>query len=77
MTKNKIPLEAPSLDDIRAAAEFWPPLTTVRVDKRAMGKTAAQRLFQKMDSKTTVVPPHETFFPTELVVRGSTAKPRE
>ncbi|MBN1269194.1 MAG: LacI family DNA-binding transcriptional regulator [Kiritimatiellae bacterium] len=62
-------------DDISAAAEAWPPLTTVRVDKRAMGRAAAQRLLQKTESKEPS-PPYETVFPTEIVVRESTAAPK-
>jgi LacI family transcriptional regulator len=62
-------------DDITAAAETFPPLTTVRVDKRAMGKAAAQRLLQKTETEDTA-PPYETVFPTELVLRESTAQPR-
>ncbi|NCC50728.1 MAG: LacI family transcriptional regulator [Spartobacteria bacterium] len=63
-------------DDIAAAAESWPPLTTVRVDKCAMGRTAAQRLLQKLKNDDTT-PPYETVFPTEVVRRASTAAPRK
>jgi len=60
-------------DDILSAAESWPPLTTIRVDKRAMGRTAAQRLLQKLTNEEST-PPYETVFPTELVLRKSTAR---
>jgi LacI family transcriptional regulator len=62
-------------DDIAAAPENWPPLTTVRIDKKALGRTAAQRLLQKLKSEEPA-PPHETVFPAELIVRESTAPPK-
>ncbi len=63
-------------DDIPAARESWPPLTTVRVDKMAMGRKAAQRLMQKLVEGEASAP-HQIVFSTELVVRQSTAAPRK
>jgi LacI family transcriptional regulator, repressor for deo operon, udp, cdd, tsx, nupC, and nupG len=53
-------------DDIAAAARSRPPLTTVRVDKEALGRQAAQAL---IDGE---VEPGETLLPVHLVIRGST-----
>jgi LacI family transcriptional regulator len=61
-------------DDIPAARESDPPLTTMKVDRYAMGCKAAQRLVAKL-KKDDEGPPHETAFPSELVVRRSTATP--
>ena len=63
-------------DDIPAASESWPPLSTMRVDKIAMGRKAAQRLLQKL-SEGDASAPHQIVFAADLVARGSTAKPRE
>lgn len=63
-------------DDIPAAKESWPPLTTMKVDKVAMGRKAAQRVLQKLaegDAST----PHQIVFSADLVVRNSTAAPRK
>lgn len=62
-------------DDIPAAQESWPPLTTMRVDKIAMGRKAAQRLLQKLE-EGDVSAPHQIVFAPDLVVRGSTAAPK-
>ena len=63
-------------DDIPAAQEAWPPLTTMRVDKVAMGRKAAQRLMQKL-AEGAASSPHQIVFSAELVTRESTAAPRE
>lgn len=67
-------LSIAGFDNLQSAAESYPPLTTVQVDKRTMGRTAVQRLVQKMQDK--VSPAFETVFPPELVVRESTAARR-
>ncbi len=63
-------------DDIPAAQESWPPLTTMRVDKIAMGRKSAQRLIQKLTEGDTSSP-HQIVFSAELVLRSSTAAPRK
>ena len=63
-------------DDIPAAQEAWPPLTTMRVDKRAMGRKAAERLIQKL-AEGEVSSPHQIIFSPDIVIRGSTAAPRK
>jgi DNA-binding LacI/PurR family transcriptional regulator len=62
-------------DDIESAAQFTPPLTTVRQQPTEIGKRAAQMLFEliaeeEKRERTTVLP-------TELIVRRSTAPVRE
>jgi len=59
-------------DDIPAASESWPPLTTMRVDKIAMGRKAAQRLLQKLSEGNSSAP-HQIVFAADLVLRGTTA----
>jgi LacI family transcriptional regulator len=51
-----------------------PPLTTVRIAHAEMGQAAARRLLERLadsDAEASV-----TLMPAELVVRGSTRKPR-
>lgn len=62
-------------DDIPAAQESWPPLTTMRVDKLIMGRKAAQRLIQKLAEGDTSTP-HQIVFSPELVLRSTTAPAR-
>ena len=60
-------------DDMDVAASFWPPLTTVRQDFTAVGRLSIQKLLAKVSdpaasNDTTIVP-------TDLIIRGSTARP--
>jgi DNA-binding LacI/PurR family transcriptional regulator len=57
-------------DDIRLASMVSPPLTTIRVDKYALGRHAMQHLLQMLDDPASSVPP--VHVPVELVVRQST-----
>ncbi|MDM8527431.1 LacI family DNA-binding transcriptional regulator [Anaerolineales bacterium HSG24] len=56
-------------DDIPAAVDFTPSLTTVRQPSRALGKTAARLLFKLIAGKS--VENHEVVLPTELIIRQS------
>lgn len=57
-------------DDTPMASRIWPPLTTVRLPIREMGKAAARLLIAKRGDKLE----HKlTAFTPELVERGSTA----
>ncbi|MGB6979329.1 MAG: substrate-binding domain-containing protein, partial [Candidatus Acidiferrales bacterium] len=58
-------------DDITGAEFHTPSLTTVRQPLRAMGRTAAEALLQKIEH--TGKPPAEIAIEPELVVRESTA----
>ena len=72
-------LSVVGFDDMAAARFSEPPLTTVRQDVESKGRKAATALVAAIDSartgKSARVKNH--LIPTELVVRGSTAPPRE
>lgn len=55
-------------DDIAASSRFRPSLTTVRVDKEELGRSAAQRLIQNEHL------PGEVLLPVELIVRESSKR---
>lgn len=57
-------------DDISAAAQITPSLTTVRQPFYEMGRTAASLLLDNLTGKP--LPPMPVLLPTELVVRAST-----
>lgn len=57
-------------DDVVDAAEYRPPLTTVRQDFDALGARAVEALVEVIESGSTA-PAHT--MPTELVVRASSA----
>ena len=60
-------------DDMDEARAFWPPLTTVRQDFRAVGRLSIEKLLQQIAGNTpaSVV----TTVPTRLMVRKSTTAP--
>jgi LacI family transcriptional regulator len=60
-------------DDIPEASLVMPQLTTVRQPLREMGATAVRLLQRLMEEPQTT--PRRTELATELVVRGSTARP--
>ncbi|MFJ7244271.1 LacI family DNA-binding transcriptional regulator [Kitasatospora sp. NPDC098652] len=60
-------------DDIDLAAFASPPLTTVRQDAAAMGTGAVHALLSMVDGAAV----EPVVLPTEVVVRRSTATPRE
>ncbi len=60
-------------DDIDLAAFASPPLTTVRQDAGAMGTRAVHALLSMVDGAAV----EPIVLPTEIVVRRSTATPRE
>lgn len=61
-------------DDIAAAAQFYPPLTTIRQPIRQVGRSAVNTLLALMAGLQPASP--QVTLPTELVLRGSTAAPR-
>lgn len=63
-------------DDAPTASRIWPTLTTVRLPIRHLGKIAVQLLVSQRDP-TALAPPAATSVMPSLVVRGSTAGPRE
>ena len=60
-------------DDMDVAASFWPPLTTVRQDFAAVGRLSIQKLLAKVSDPAA--PNDTTIVPTDLIIRGSTARP--
>jgi DNA-binding LacI/PurR family transcriptional regulator len=56
-------------DDIPAAADFNPPLTTIRQFSKTLGQVAAQMLFKLL--KGEPVNPKEVVLPVELIIRQS------
>lgn len=58
-------------DDIALAAYSRPPLTTIRQDRRRLGRSAAERLLDSLAGRPAAEP--LTTLPVEIVVRRSTA----
>jgi DNA-binding LacI/PurR family transcriptional regulator len=58
-------------DDLEAAALSYPPLTTIRQDRRELGTVAATRAIELIEDPEAA--PQDTILPVELVVRASTA----
>jgi LacI family transcriptional regulator len=61
-------------DDLPMSAWTSPPLTTVRQPIVEKGRVAARLLIQRLQGKVVSSPPPLS---TSLVVRGSTARPKE
>ena len=61
-------------DDVPDAQHFLPPLTTVRQDFRALGTLSVTTLLSELEG---IEVPRRTLLEPELVVRASTAPPRE
>jgi LacI family repressor for deo operon, udp, cdd, tsx, nupC, and nupG len=65
-------LSVVGFDDIHLARYYDPPLTTIAQPKEALGSEAMSRLIQILNG--TMPQPRKHVLPTELVVRGSTAR---
>jgi len=59
-------------DDIRFARYFDPPLTTVAQPMSDLGREAMSMLIEILTGEN--VPPRKRILPTQLIVRGSTAR---
>lgn len=59
-------------DDSATAKQLWPPLTSVRLPVREMGKLAADKLFGRHEKKRQTEPEATDVIP-KLIVRESTA----
>jgi LacI family transcriptional regulator len=57
-------------DDLEAAALAYPPLTTIRQDRRELGTLAATRAIELIENPEAAA--QTTVLPVELVVRAST-----
>jgi DNA-binding LacI/PurR family transcriptional regulator len=64
------------IDGIEAAAVTTPPLTTLRVDRRRLGETAMRFLIERIEGDGPAITRRRRE-PCELLVRGTTAPPRE
>jgi DNA-binding LacI/PurR family transcriptional regulator len=60
-------------DDLPFAKVFSPPMTTIAIDPEELGARAFELLAELMDGGS----PADVVLPVSLVVRGSTAPPRE
>ena len=67
-------LSVVGFDDLPFARVFEPPLTTIRIDPEALGGEAFELLAALMAGEPA---PPGRILPVELVVRSSTAPPRE
>ncbi|WP_010275466.1 LacI family DNA-binding transcriptional regulator [Paenibacillus senegalensis] len=67
-------LSVVSFDDIEMSEFVSPALTTVRVPKEEMGRTAVKLLLQRMTGKLPL--PMSCSLPTELMIRNSSGKNR-
>ena len=61
-------------DDMEEAESFWPPLTTVHQSFGTVGSRSVEALLEQVEGGTAH---HDVLVGTELVVRASTAAPRE
>lgn len=64
-----IDLSIVGMDDIPAASQTYPPLTTVRKPKDCIGKTAAELLLRRMQGISGA--PEKHLFSAELIIRDS------
>ena len=62
-------------DNISMSAYTDPPLTTVAVDKEALGSRAMDRLLELVEQDGRASVPIKEIVPVELVVRQSTSRP--
>tara|TARA_R110002124_G_scaffold63350_10_gene172989 strand:- start:24926 stop:25984 length:1059 start_codon:yes stop_codon:yes gene_type:complete len=60
-------------DDLAVAAHIWPPLTTMRQPREALGRLAAEALIDLIKGKPRSRVPQHTVLSSELIVRSSTA----
>jgi DNA-binding LacI/PurR family transcriptional regulator len=58
-------------DDLEAAALAYPPLTTIRQDRKELGTLAATRAVELTEDPDASPP--DTIVPVELVVRASSS----
>lgn len=64
-------------DDIDLAAQFIPPLTSMRQDRLLLGETAATMLLDRLDATDGDASQHAAVIPVSLIIRGSTAPLRD
>lgn len=62
-------------DDLALAAHVWPPLTTMRQPRAALGRIAAGALIDVIEGERHSRLPMHMVLSSEMIVRGSTAPP--
>lgn len=66
-----------SYDGVEMAKFTNPPLTTVHVPKKGIGKLAVKMLLEQINNDWDIPFPSKVIVPTELIVRQSVGKPRK
>lgn len=61
-------------DDLAVAPHFWPPLTTMRQPREALGRLAAEALIDLIEGQPRSRVPLHIVLSSEIIVRGSTAR---
>jgi LacI family transcriptional regulator len=59
-------------DDIALASQLYPPLTTVHMPAKEMGRRAVQILFQRIENPQ--LEPMQEMLSLDLIIRQSTAQ---
>ena len=74
-TDLKVPsdISVTGFDDVQLSAITHPPLTSIHVDMRHMGRIAVQRLIDRMSDPSSS--PSSTLISTQLIERESTSIP--
>jgi LacI family transcriptional regulator len=67
-------LSITGFDDMELAAQLPPGLTTIRIPSAEIGRRSAQHILARLNGEKTEM---RTVLAVELIVRGSTAPPRE
>ncbi|MGB3339814.1 MAG: LacI family DNA-binding transcriptional regulator [Devosia sp.] len=62
-------------DDLAVASHVWPPLTTMRQPRAALGRIAAGALIDVIEGDRRNRVPMHMVLSSELIVRGTTARP--
>ncbi|WP_082555053.1 LacI family DNA-binding transcriptional regulator [Devosia sp. Root635] len=62
-------------DDLVLAAHVWPPLTTMRQPRAALGRIAAGALIDLIEGERRSRVPMHMVLSSEMIVRGTTARP--
>lgn len=75
-TNLKVPrdISVTGFDNINIAHATHPPLTTIHIDRRNLGRMAVERLLARMEEPEAV--PARIELDTQLILRDSTAAPR-
>ena len=62
-------------DDLAVASHVWPPLTTMRQPRAALGRIAAGALIDVIEGERRSRVPMHMVLSSELIMRGTTARP--